>query len=137
MIVFQISGETLTERFDGVIVASGHHSIPHTPKIEGQDVFKGTQLHSNVYRTWKGFEDKRVVVVGLGVSAAEVACELGTVCSQVGIYTFASKFDLSFTTSDIGLLLCMIEALQKNPLSFLPLQFCFNFEFKLELILIL
>lgn len=79
--------KTTTERFDGVFICNGHHQKRLTPQIQGQDLFKGTQMHSNEYRTWKGFEGKRVVIVGLGVSGAEIASELSQICSQVILST--------------------------------------------------
>jgi len=79
--------KTTTESFDGVLICHGHHQQRHIPQIQGQDVFKGTQIHSNEYRRWNAFEGKRVVIVGLGVSGAEIASELSQVCSQVILST--------------------------------------------------
>lgn len=36
--------------FDGVLVCNGHYHTPFIPKIKGQDVFKGKQLHSHDFR---------------------------------------------------------------------------------------
>jgi dimethylaniline monooxygenase (N-oxide forming) len=81
------SDEKSTETFDGVFVCNGHHSNAFTPPIDGQKLFKGVQMHSNEFRTSTGFEEKRVVVVGIGVSGAEVASELSSVCSQIFLST--------------------------------------------------
>jgi len=77
------TGTSKTEVFDAVLICAGHHSIPYRPKYEGQVMFRGSIMHSQEYRDWKGFEDKRVVVVGGGNSALEVACELSRICSRV------------------------------------------------------
>ena len=67
-----------TKRYDTLVVANGHHWSPNTPDYPGQ--FNGAQLHAHDYRTPFDPIDmvgKRVVVVGLGNSAVDVASELG------------------------------------------------------------
>jgi dimethylaniline monooxygenase (N-oxide forming) len=65
--------------YDAVMVANGHHWDPRWPEppFEGMDVFAGRQLHAHDY---KGddphfFRDKRVVVLGMGNSAMDIAVE--------------------------------------------------------------
>ncbi|MGQ0634769.1 MAG: NAD(P)-binding domain-containing protein [Planctomycetaceae bacterium] len=70
-------GEASTKRYGAVCVANGHHWNPRHPKFPGQ--FSGRTLHSHDYRTPTGFEDKRVLVVGLGNSACDIACEVSRV----------------------------------------------------------
>ena len=41
-------------------------------------------LHSHDYRKPAGFEDKRVLVIGIGNSGGDVATELSRIASQVG-----------------------------------------------------
>lgn len=43
-------------------------------------------LHSHSYKTANEFEDKRVIVVGIGNSAMDITVELSHVASQVGFY---------------------------------------------------
>lgn len=57
------------EEFDFVMVCSGVNWDPHVANIPGLDGFSGEVIHSREYRTWKNFEGKRVLVVGLGNSA--------------------------------------------------------------------
>jgi cation diffusion facilitator CzcD-associated flavoprotein CzcO len=64
-------------RYDVVAVANGHHWSPNLPDWPG--AFDGPILHSHAYRT--PFEPvdmvgKRIVVVGLGNSAVDIASEL-------------------------------------------------------------
>ncbi|MGB7406572.1 MAG: NAD(P)-binding domain-containing protein [Pacificimonas sp.] len=66
-----------TEDYEVLVVANGHHWSPNTPDWPGQ--FDGSIIHSHQYRT--PFEPidmigKRVVVVGLGNSAVDIASEL-------------------------------------------------------------
>lgn len=66
-----------TKRYDTLVVANGHHWSPNTPDYPGQ--FDGVQLHAHDYRTPFDPVDmvgKRIVVVGLGNSAVDVASEL-------------------------------------------------------------
>ncbi|EFW99508.1 flavin-containing monooxygenase [Grosmannia clavigera kw1407] len=77
-----------TERFDAVVVASGHYAVPYVPAIDGLEAFAqrwpGSVLHSKQYRGRDAFAGKRVVVVGASVSAADIAVDLvGTAQSPV------------------------------------------------------
>lgn len=64
------------QRFDGVVVACGHQSVPrHPPQIEG---FAGRYLHSAQYRVPDPFRDERVLVIGPGNSGVDIAAD---VCS--------------------------------------------------------
>ncbi|RWS19294.1 dimethylaniline monooxygenase [N-oxide-forming] 5-like protein, partial [Leptotrombidium deliense] len=69
--------------FDGVLVCTGHHTKPNVPNFPGQEKFKGKIMHSHEYKTWHGFEDKNVVVVGIGASGGDIATELSRVANQV------------------------------------------------------
>ena len=65
--------------YGGVIVANGHHWDPSYPSFPGE--FGGITLHSHQYRSpSEPFElrGRRVVVVGFGNSACDIACELAT-----------------------------------------------------------
>lgn len=77
-------GNERTQRYGAVCVANGHHWSPRMPDFPGQ--FSGKVLHSHDYRTPEGFENKRVLVVGLGNSACDIACEV----SRIAKATFLS-----------------------------------------------
>ncbi|WP_164157077.1 flavin-containing monooxygenase [Sandarakinorhabdus rubra] len=67
-----------TRAYAAVVVANGHHWSPNRPVWDGQ--FDGDIIHAHDYRT--PFEPlnligKRVMVVGLGNSAVDIASELG------------------------------------------------------------
>lgn len=69
------NGETFT--FDGVVVATGHQSIPrHPPEI---DAFTGEYIHAHAYRVPEAFADKRVLVIGPGNSGLDIAADICTV----------------------------------------------------------
>ena len=66
-------------RYDAVIVANGHHWLPHFPDPPFPGVFEGTTLHSSAYVDPTEPHDlrgRRVVVLGFGNSACDIACEL-------------------------------------------------------------
>lgn len=60
--------------FDGVVVATGHQSVPrHPPQAEG---FAGEYLHAHAYRVPEPFAGKRVLVIGPGNSGVDIAADL-------------------------------------------------------------
>lgn len=67
-------GATRVERFDGVVVANGHHWKTRQPSYEGS--FDGTQLFAKDYRNLDDV-GQRVLVVGGGNSACDIAVEVG------------------------------------------------------------
>ncbi|GGD66765.1 flavin-containing monooxygenase [Rhizobium anhuiense] len=69
-----------------VIVAAGGFATPNWPKIPGENTFKGTTLHAYAYRNPTGYEGKRIVVVGGGNSAVQIAAELAD-CADVTLAT--------------------------------------------------
>jgi cation diffusion facilitator CzcD-associated flavoprotein CzcO len=68
-----------TERFDALVVANGHHWDKRMPEpmFPGADTFTGLQMHSHDYKGEDPsfFRDKRVVVLGMGNSAMDIAVE--------------------------------------------------------------
>lgn len=62
-----------------VVAASGSFGNPHRPVLPGQETFAGQVLHVADYRNPSEFAGQRVVVLGAGNSAVQVAYELGAV----------------------------------------------------------
>jgi dimethylaniline monooxygenase (N-oxide forming) len=74
------------EAFDAVIVANGHHWDPAYPKPAPPGTFHGRVLHSHDYVSPSEpheLRDQRVVVVGIGNSAVDIASELAKAGAQV------------------------------------------------------
>jgi putative flavoprotein involved in K+ transport len=61
-----------------VIAATGAFSRPYFPLFDGQSSFGGAVLHSAAYRTPQPFNGQRVLVIGAGNSAVQIASELAT-----------------------------------------------------------
>lgn len=81
------SGKLVVGVYDGVMVCTGHHGKISMPNFAGQDKFRGKILHTHSLKTAQGFEDKSVVVVGIGNSGGDAAVELSVVAKQVYLST--------------------------------------------------
>ncbi len=68
-------------RYRAVVVANGHHWSPRMPDLEG--TFDGELLHSHAYRHADAWAGKRVVVLGIGNSAMDIAVEASKVADAV------------------------------------------------------
>lgn len=73
---WEIETNRRTRRAAVVIVATGHYSVPFVPSFEGLDSFTGQFIHSSQYIDGKCFNGKRVLVLGLGNSGADIAADL-------------------------------------------------------------
>jgi putative flavoprotein involved in K+ transport len=71
---------------DLVISAAGGFGAPHRPALPGLSSFAGDTIHSADYRAAAGYAGKRVVVVGGGDSAVQIAAELADM-ARVSIAT--------------------------------------------------
>ncbi|MFF5035690.1 flavin-containing monooxygenase [Nocardia salmonicida] len=59
----------------GIVAATGSFGNPHLPEIPGQDQFGGNVLHVADYRRPEDYTGQRVIIVGAGNSAVQVAYE--------------------------------------------------------------
>lgn len=71
------------EVFDDLMVANGHHWNPRLPEYPGD--FSGEFIHSHAFKKAEPYRDKRVLVIGGGNSAADVAVECSRVASRTCI----------------------------------------------------
>lgn len=81
--------------FDALAVCNGHHWQPRMPQLKG--TFTGELLHSHNVKRFSRFKDKRVLVIGGGNSACDVAVESSRVAASVDLswrrgYWVAPKF---------------------------------------------
>ncbi|HYH62040.1 MAG TPA: NAD(P)-binding domain-containing protein [Solirubrobacterales bacterium] len=63
------------ERFDAVVVANGHNWNPRWPSPPYPGDFAGVQMHAHDYGDPDVFRDKRVLIVGMGNSAMDIAVD--------------------------------------------------------------
>ncbi|CAK7206823.1 hypothetical protein SEUCBS139899_009629 [Sporothrix eucalyptigena] len=68
------------EKFDAVILANGHYSVPFIPFVTGLPEylkkFPGRIIHSKSYRTPKVYARKRVLLIGNSASGHDIADQL-------------------------------------------------------------
>ncbi len=81
-------GARRTDRYRAVLVANGHHWKPRWPEppFPGADGYEGEQMHVHHYREPDVLEGKRVLVLGIGNSAVDIAVE----SSRIAEKTFLS-----------------------------------------------
>jgi len=70
-------GNRETRRYRAVLVANGHHWDPRWPEpaFAGSERFEGEQIHVHHYREPEILVGKRVLVLGIGNSATDIAVE--------------------------------------------------------------
>jgi len=91
--------------FDYLFIANGHHWDPLMPSFPG--TFNGTILHAHQYKKAAPFKDQRVLVVGGGNSACDIAVEIARISAKTCIsirngqhiipkFIFGKPTDLAF-----------------------------------------
>jgi len=88
-------GIATTDTFTHLVVSNGHHWKPRFPEYPGK--FEGEFIHSHNFKKAAPFTGKRVLVIGGGNSACDVAVETSRVSQQTAIswrrgYWIAPKF---------------------------------------------
>lgn len=91
------------EEFDAVVIATGTFHHPNLPDFS----FAGKLLHSSDYRHPDVFSDQRVLVIGCGNSAADIAVDAVHHARSVDLsvrrgYYFVPKFALGRPIDTIG-----------------------------------
>jgi cation diffusion facilitator CzcD-associated flavoprotein CzcO len=71
-----------TRRYDAVVVANGHHWNPRWPDPPFPGSFDGVQSHAHHYVDNEPFRGRRVLVVGIGNSAMDIAVESSQVAEK-------------------------------------------------------
>lgn len=70
-------GRTTERRYDALLACSGNYWYPNLPDVPGE--FEGELIHARLYRDPKtplAVAGRRVVVVGIGNTGCELACEI-------------------------------------------------------------
>ena len=61
---------------ENVVIATGVNRVPNVPTWQGQKAFKGTIIHSRDYKNPQPFKGKKVLIIGMGNTGAELAFDL-------------------------------------------------------------
>jgi len=98
-------GQKRKEIFTDLVVCNGHHWCPRYPEYQGS--FTGQLLHSQQYKKAEPFREKRVLVIGGGNSACDVAVETSRVSAMTGIswrrgYQILPKFIMGVPSDVFG-----------------------------------
>jgi len=104
-LISERNGEQREWRFDGVLIANGTLHTPNLPQLPGD--FSGELLHSSTYKSADLFAGKRVLVVGCGNSACDIAVDAVHRAVSVDLsvrrgYHFLPKFILGKPTDTFG-----------------------------------
>jgi dimethylaniline monooxygenase (N-oxide forming) len=77
-------GNGETHRYRAVLVANGHHWDPRWPEpaFPGSERFEGEQMHVHHYRETDVLPGKRVLVLGIGNSATDIAVESSRIADR-------------------------------------------------------
>ncbi|CRK39583.1 hypothetical protein BN1708_007998 [Verticillium longisporum] len=78
-----IKGEIEPQVFDRVVFSSGSETVAMHPKIDDVHKFEGQFLHGQAYKSPADFKDKNIIVLGMGNSACDTACELTEYAAKV------------------------------------------------------
>ncbi|AVO36631.1 NAD(P)-binding domain-containing protein [Pukyongiella litopenaei] len=79
-------GEDLTLTPRQIVFCTGAYGPPREPDFPGQSAFRGTVLHSAHYRSGADHSGKRVLVIGAGSSAHDVAVDLWEAGAEVTMF---------------------------------------------------
>lgn len=91
-----MTGDTFQTRT--IINATGSFHSPFKPLISGQEIFQGQIHHSSEYQKPDPFMNQRVLVVGRGNSAVQIAVEL----SEISKTSLAVLLPVQLTKQKIG-----------------------------------
>lgn len=83
------TGQIKTTHFDAVVVANGHHWLPSMPDHGLTAAFTGSFFHSHRYVDPElpvDLKGKRVLIVGMGNSAVDIASELASQTAVQEVY---------------------------------------------------
>jgi dimethylaniline monooxygenase (N-oxide forming) len=82
--VERADGQSEANRYRAVLVANGHHWDPRWPEpaYPGAGEFEGEQIHVHHYREPEVLRGKRVLVLGIGNSATDIAVEASRIAER-------------------------------------------------------
>ena len=99
-----VTGQASTRHFDKLVVANGHHWKPRWPEYPGE--FAGEWVHSHDFKRATTYAGRRVLVIGGGNSACDVAVETSRVSARTDLswrrgYWIVPKFLFGLPTDQL------------------------------------
>lgn len=110
-----LEGNRASYRAKNLVAATGIVSQPFRPHFPGEELFRGSILHSVSYRRPENFQGKNVLVVGVGNSGAEIAAELGESGAKVDLAVRSGAYIVPLSLAGVPIQYFSI-LLQKLPL---------------------
>jgi len=94
-VIAESNGERIEYTPKYLVIANGHHWDPRMPNYPGE--FTGEMIHSHAFKTAEPFKNQRILVIGGGNSACDVAVETSRVSQKTSIswrrgYRIVPKF---------------------------------------------
>ena len=104
-VIISHNGVESKEIFTDLVVCNGHHWNPRMPEYPGE--FTGKFIHSHEFKVASPFANERVLVIGGGNSACDVAVETSRVSKKTSIswrrgYRIIPKFMMGKPTDIVG-----------------------------------
>ncbi|KAF7241412.1 Dimethylaniline monooxygenase [N-oxide-forming] 5 [Varanus komodoensis] len=98
----EVHGKQESATFDAVLVCTGHHIDPYFPLdlFPGIEKYKGEIIHSREYKEPAKFQSRRVLVIGLGNSGADIAVDLSHATKQVFLSTRTGSWVVNRVSDD-------------------------------------
>lgn len=93
------------KEFDAVIVCIGNYYVPNMPTFQGVESFKGSVIHSHDYRTPEPYKQKKILLIGSGPSAIDIARIVVDQCENVSCYF---RYTVQTTTTNYNHLIFQI-----------------------------
>ena len=81
-----------------VVVATGYNRVPYQPEWPGQEQFQGIFIHSKDYRNAMPFTGKKVLLIGMGNTGAELALDL---CEHGAFPTISVRSPVNIILRDV------------------------------------
>ncbi len=100
------NNKTYTEKFDYLVVSSGHFSTPNMPYFKGIETFPGAVIHAHDFRGADQYIGQDVLLIGSSYSAEDI----GVQCHKHG----AKSVTLSYRSNPIGV--AWPEGIKEKPL---------------------
>ncbi|KAK1437254.1 hypothetical protein QVD17_03043 [Tagetes erecta] len=88
-----------------LVVATGENCDAFIPEVDGLSEFKGEVIHSTEYKSGKGYENKKVLVVGAGNSGMEIALDLSEHGAKTSLVVRSPVHITSRWSINLGLVL--------------------------------
>ena len=85
------NNKILNDKFDYVVVSSGHFSVPFIPEYKGMSSFPGRIMHSHDFRNAYEFIEKDILVVGSSHSAEDIGLQLKKFGARSVTFSYRNK----------------------------------------------